>query len=344
MNKLTTIGIDLAKNSFAVVALSHSGKELWRKTLRRKQLLTTLAKLEVSKVAMEACGSAHYWARQIKALGHQVELLPPQHIKGYLRGQKNDYNDALAIAEASQHGRVRAVRIKTVEQQDEQAFHAIRQGLTRDRLRLCNQMRGLLAEYGIVLALGYAALRKGLPDILEDGENGLTMRFRVLLERQYQRFLALSDELAWYDEQLKIEVKADATCRVLIQAPGIGPVTASAFKSWIGDGKQFKRGRDASAALGLVPRQHSTGGKPLLLGITKRGDKYLRALLVHGARSVVARVEGKTDPLSLWVQRIKATRGFNKAAVALANKMVRILWAMITAKRAYRPMAEPQAV
>jgi transposase len=337
MSKHTTIAIDLAKSSFAVVALSNSGRELWRRTLRRKQLITLLSRQEASTVVMEACGSAHYWARRWSAMGHDVQLLPPQHVKGYLRGQKNDYNDALAIAEASLHGRVRPVRPKSIEQQDEQAFHGIRQSLSREKVRLSNQLRGLLLEYGIALAKGYATLKREVPLVLEDAQNELTPRFRMLLQRQYQRLQELETELAWYDDQLKQQVNQDEVCARLIEVPAVGPVVASAVKSWMGDGQQFRRGRDASAALGLVPRQHSTGGRQVLSGITKRGDKYLRSLIIHGARAVVARVDGKTDPLSLWVQRIKATRGYNKAAVALANKLIRILWVIIARGERYRP-------
>lgn len=337
MNKLTTIAIDLAKTSFAVVALAPHGKELWRKTLRRKALIALLSRQETSVVAMEACASAHYWGRRCESMGHTVKLLPPQHIKGYLRGQKNDYNDALAIAEASLHGRVRPVRIKTVEQQDDQAFQGVRRGLIREKVRLSNQLRGLLTEYGLVIAQGYAALKRELPQLLEDAENGLTSRTRLIIHRQYQRLLALEDELDWYDKQLQRQAREDDVCRRLTALPAVGPVVATAMKAWMGDGKQFRRGRDASAALGLVPRQHSTGGKPVLLGITKRGDKALRALIIHGARAVVAQVEKKTDPLSRWVQRLKATRSYNKAAVALANKVVRMMWVLIVRGESYRP-------
>lgn len=338
MNNVTTIGIDLAKSVFALVALTAKGKERWRKTLRRKQVLAWLAKQEKAVVAMEACGGSHYWAREIQKLGHQVNLLPPQHIKAYQRGQKNDYNDALAIAEASVHGRVRPVQVKTVEQQDEQAFHKIRQSLIRERVRLGNQLRGFLAEYGVVVGKGHAALRKAIPGILEDAENGLTARLRLLVDRQYRRFVELDEQLAWYDKQLEKAVKEDEVCRRLLKVPSIGPVVASGLKSWMGDGKQFERGREASAALGVVPRQQSSGGKQVLLGITKRGDSYVRSLLIHGARAVVARADKKTDPLSLWIQRIKAHRGKNKAAVALANKVVRIAWAMISRGEDYCPL------
>lgn len=337
MQKLTTIGIDLAKSIFSVVVLSPTGKLVLRRTLRRGQLLAFLAKHDTCVVAMEACGGSHHWARQVKALGHEVCLLPPQHVKGYQRGQKNDHNDALAIAEACQHGRIRPVRPKSVDQQDDQAFHAIRNGLSRERVRLVNQIRGLLTEYGLVVPKGVASLRKAIPGVLEDGENELSPRFRELLHRQYQRLLALDEELAWYDRRLKQSVQEDETCARLIEIPAFGPVVASAVKSWMGDGKQFKRGRDASAAMGLVPRQHTTGGKIVLAGITKKGDGYIRSLVIHGCRAVVARAQSKTDPLSRWIQRVKATRGTNKAIVALANKLIRVAWAVIARGERYTP-------
>lgn len=337
MSKHTTIGIDLAKNSFALVALNANGRELWRKTVRRQRLLPLLAKQEAVTLAMEACGSSHYWGRELQALGFKVELLPAQHVKGYQRGQKNDYNDAKAIAEASLHGAIRSVPVKSLEQQDEQTFFGVRRSLEKERTRISNQIRGLLAEYGQVLSPGISKLRKAVPEILEDAENGLTERFRAILNRQYRRFLELSEEMAWYDRELKRQTKEDDVCHRLDELPGIGAVGASGLKGWLGDAKQFQRGRHASAALGVVPRQHSTGGKERSYGITKKGDRYLRSVIIHGARSVVARADGKTDPLSRWIQRIKAERGFNKAAVALANKLVRIAWAIVARGERYNP-------
>ncbi len=329
MSKHTVIGIDLAKNVFHVVILNRVGKPLQRKKFKRGQLPDFIARQEPARIAMEACGSAHYWARQFRAQGHEVVLLPPQHVRGYLRGQKNDYNDALAIAEACLHDRIRPVPVKSIEQQDEQGFHRIRKQLTGERTRLCNQLRGLLGEYGIVMAKGVSSVRSKLPGILEDIENQLTPRMRELLDRQYQRLQELDKELSWYDVRLAEQSKTDEVCQRLVAVPGIGPVVSSVLKSWMGDGKQFVRGRDASASLGVVPRQHSSGDKLCLLGISKRGDGYLRSLVIHGARSVVSRAKDKTDPLSLWINRLVAKRGTNKAVVALANKLVRIAWVII---------------
>lgn len=343
MTKLTTIGVDLAKNEIALYGLGSKGQGDWRRKVRRRQFLALLARLKPCTVAMEACGSAHHWARRIDSLGHKVQLLPPQHVKGYLRGQKNDYNDAMAIAEASEHGRVRPVAIKSVEQQDEQMLHKLRRSVSKERTRLSNQLRGLLMEYGVVIPRGVGALRRALPLALEEADNELTERARRLLQRQYQRFLAVEEELAWYDREVARAAAQDPACRRLQRMPAVGPIVSSVIKSWMGDGRQFDRGRDAAAALGLIPRQNSTGGKEVLLGISKRGDPYVRAQLVHGARAVVARADGKTDRLSRWIQRLKAERGFNKATVALANKLIRIAWVIIARGERYRPLEERMA-
>lgn len=263
-------------------------------------------------------------------------LLPAQHVKGYLRGQKNDYNDAKAIAEACQHAAIRPVPVKSLEQQDKQTFLKMRSHISADRKCLINHIRGLLAEYGVVLAQGGQVIRRELPFVLEDVANELTATMRQLLQRQYDRLLAIDEELAWYDEQLNEKVKYDEVCQRLLAIPGIGPVVSITLNVWMGDGKQFKRGRDASAAIGVVPRQFSTGGREKLLGITKRGDKHLRALLIHGARAVVSRAKGKTDKLSQWINKLVEKRGFNKAVVALANKNMRVAWVIINRGESYR--------
>lgn len=338
MAQHTVIGVDLAKHSFSLVALVPKGQERWRKTVKRHQLLKLLAKQEPCTIAMEACGGAHYWGREIESLGHRVEVLPPQHVKGYLRGQKNDYNDARAIAEACLHGRVRPVPVKTVAQQDAQLLNEMRRQLSRDRVRLGNQIRALLLEYGVALPKGVSALRRQIPEVLEDAGNVLTLRVRQLLHRQYRRWCDLCEELSWYDQQLVIQAREDETCRRLSELPGFGPVVSSVFKGWVGDGWQFRRGRDAAAALGVVPRQHSTGGRERLLGITKRGDRYVRSTVVHGARAVVQRAAGKEDRLSRWINRLVAARGYNKAVVALANKLIRIAWVIVARGERYQAM------
>lgn len=334
----TLVAIDLAKNIFHAVKLDRSGNLKWRKKFSRRQLKTYFANRQPTRIAMEACGSAHYWARLLEGYGHSVVLLPPKHVKAYLRGQKNDYNDALAIAEAAFHGKVRAVPIKSIEQQDHQALHRMRNLCVRERTRLVNQIRGLLGEYGLVVPQGISSARKVLPVVLGDAENGLTEAFRALLERQYQRLLVLDEEVDWYDLQLKLQGQQDDVCRRLQEIPGFGPLVSSAVKGWMGDGHQFRRGRDASAALGLVPRQYSSGDRDRLLGISKRGDKYTRTQVINGARSVVIHARGKSDSLSRWVTRLVQERGFNKAVVAMANKLVRMAWVIIARGERYRPL------
>lgn len=339
MNKNTIIGMDLAKNTFYLIKINQSGTQVERKKLNRQQLTKYMANHEASVIAMEACATSHYWGRKFNEMGHKVVLLPAQHVKGYLRGQKNDYNDARAIAEACQHGAVRAVPVKTLEQQDSQTFLRVRKHISDERTSLSNHLRGLLAEYGVVLPQGTAKLRQELPSVIGDEEIDLTPEFRGLLARQFYRLLELDKELAWYSEQLELRTKESEECKRLMKIPGFGPVVSFAFVSWIGNGQQYKRGRDASAALGLVPRQCSTGGKEKLLGITKRGDKSLRSLIVHGARAVVSRVKDnkdKKDKLSLWIKRLIEKRGFNKAVVALANKMTRIAWVIVAREEQYK--------
>lgn len=335
-----TVGIDLAKNSFYMLALDEKGTQLWRKKVKRAGLLKFIANLPLSHIVMEACSGAHYWARCFKELNHHVSLLPAQHIKAYLRGQKNDYNDAEAIAEAiaeaALHNRVRAIPIKTLEQHDIQSTHVIRKKLVADKVRLINQLRGLLSEYGVVLPQGKAAFVREIPALLEDGDNQLTSWLRMLIQRQYSRLLSILEDIAWHEKQIQLAVEQSDTCQRLLTIPGFGPITSSQFSNWIGSGKQFQRGRDVSAALGVVPRQHSTGGKTKLLGITKRGDCALRSNIIQGARAVIIHAHKKHDPLSLWVMEVVNRRGSNKAVVALANKMIRIAWAIVTREQVYQ--------
>ena len=325
----SVVGIDLAKNSFYTVTIDEHNRVQERKILSRNQLIEYFVNKPTCTVAMEACASSHYWARTLSSLGHTVQLLPAQYVKGYARGQKNDYNDAQAIAEACHHGAIRPVPAKTVEQQDEATFTRIRQQLVQDRTRLVNHVRGVLAEYGIVIPVGRHIMAKRLPEILEDAENGLTYRMREIISRQYNRIKALDEELEWYEEQLKRAVETDQACQRMLAIPGVGDIVAHTVRQWMGDGLQFSKGRDASAALGLVPRQHSTGGKSRLLGISKKGDAMVRSAVIHGARAVVSRASKKSDPLSRWIQRLVETRGFNRAVVAYANKMIRFAWVVV---------------
>lgn len=336
MNEITTIGLDLAKRTFHVMGCNRHGKEVRRKMLKRVQVMAYFANLPPCLIGMEACASAHFWARQFEAVGHEVRLIPPQHVKAYVRGNKNDYNDARAIAEAARRPDIRFVAVKTVEQQDTQALHRLREARVAERTGLCNQIRGLLAEYGIVLPTGVSVLRKRLPELLEDGENGLSDLFRPLLADCYQQLQEIDKHIDFYTQALKRHAQHNEAIRRLQTIPGYGPIVASVYHAVVGNGQGFRKGRDVSASLGLVPKQHSTGGKTVLLGISKRGDRYLRSLLVHGARAVVRQAANKDDALSRWINKLKATRGFNKTAVALANKMARIGWVILRHETVYR--------
>ncbi len=340
---IITVGLDLAKSVFHVVCFNEQFKEVKKRMLRRNQVLQFFTQLPPCKVSMEACASSHYWGRELRALGHDVKLIPPQYVKPYLRGNKNDYNDARAIAEASTRPAMPCVAIKTVEEQDMQTIHRMRAQCIRDRTALSNSTRGLLGEFGIVLPRGLTTLRKSIPGLLEDAENGLSDRFRNLLARRYEQLAELDEHIAFYTNELEILSRQDDSCQRLQTIPGFGPIVSSAFRSVIGDGRAYAHGRDASASLGLVPRQHSSGGKNVLLGISKRGDRYLRSLLVHGARAVVVQAARKDDPLSRWINRIREERGWNKAVVAMANKLARIGWAILRYNTEYQPISAASA-
>jgi len=331
----TIIGLDIAKQIFHLVQLNSFGKQILKKKLRRKQLLRYFSNLKPCTIAMESCASSQHWAREFERFGHKVVLLPAQHVKPFVRGNKNDYNDALAIAEASRFCEIRPVAVKTVEQQSIQAIYRLRRGAIGDRTALCNQVRGLLGEFGIIMNQGITPLRKGIPEILEDGDNGLNSMFREALELKHTQLGQLDKLVKEFDQMINKYAKNHVEIQRLQTIPGFGPIVSSNFYSIIGNGHAYSNGRGVSASLGIVPRQHSSGGKNKLLGISKRGDKYLRSLLIHGARSVVRCAHTKDDALSRWVTRLIERRGKNKATVALANKLARIAWAVLTTGKTY---------
>ncbi len=334
---ITTVGLDLAKNVFHLVGLDAQGREQVKKKLSRSQVLKHFANHPACVIGMEACASSHYFAREFGKLGHQAKLIPPQYVKAYVRGQKNDTNDARAIAEAVRVPSMRFVAVKSVEQQDVQSLIRLREGAINARTAAANRVRGLLGEYGLVMVKGLSTLRRKLPEILEDASNGLTGVFRRVLNQERQHLLELDVHIDQLTAELTALSKQDDRVQRLQTAPGYGPIVASVFASVVGDGRQYRRGRDASAAIGLVPRQHSSGGKSVLLGISKRGDRYLRSLLIHGARAVVNAAQKKDDPLSRWINRLREKRGMNKATVAYANKMARMGWAILRNNTTYQP-------
>lgn len=337
MKEITTIGLDIAKSVFHLVAVNQVGRCVKKKQLKRKQVLLYMAELEPCLVVMEACAGAHYWARAFIALGHPVRLIAPQYVKPYVKGNKNDYNDAEAIAEAAQRPSMRFVPIKSIEQQDIQNFHCQRERIKKERTALVNQTRGLLAEYGIVINQGIAAVRRDLPLILEDAENGLSVLARDLFAEQLDALRRIEHRFEQCEQRIKSMNRENAICQRLDEIRGIGPITASATYAAAGDGNEFVNGRHFSAWLGLVPGQHSTGGKPVLRGISKRGNTYLRTLFIHGARAVLRHSATRQDRFSRWAQSVLARRGHNKACVAVANKLARMAWVVMAKGEAYRP-------
>lgn len=332
---ITRIGLDLAKNVIQVHGVDHEGKKRLARLLKREKMIEFFQNQPPCLIGMEACASAHFWARTLMAMGHQVKLIAPQFVKPYVKGNKNDANDAEAICEAVSRPNMRFVPVKTVEQQNIQARHRVRQELVHQRTAKVNQIRGLLSEYGIVIALRVESLRNALPDILEDSENRLTPEFRELLNGLHEDLTHLDDRIGTQDQAIKRLAQEHEGAKRLQQLRGIGPITATALIAAIGDGHQFARGRDAAAWCGLVPAQHSSGGKSKLLGISKRGDTYLRTLLIHGARAVLKTAQSKDDRLSQWLQSLCSRRNKNIAAVALANKTMRMAWALLVSGKDY---------
>lgn len=323
--KMTTVGIDLAKNVFQVHGVDAQGKAVLRKKLDRSKMMEYFINLPPCLIGMEACGSAHYWARKLAAMGHTVKLMAPQFVKPYVKTNKNDAADAEAICEAVTRPNMRFVPIKTDEQQAVLSLHRVRQGFVRARTAQANQIRGLLSEFGEVMPQGIAHIAKRLPEIME--RQDLPGTFRDLLQRLYDHLKELDRQVDELDAKIQQWHKASDASKKLAEIPGIGAITATALVASIGDAKSFENGRQLAAWLGLVPRQHSSGGKSVLLGISKRGDTYLRTLLIHGARAVIRFAENK--PVTSWLNKLLERRNKNVAAVALANKNARIVWALL---------------
>ncbi|OJW52812.1 MAG: IS110 family transposase [Alphaproteobacteria bacterium 41-28] len=328
---ITILGIDIAKNVFQLHGANSHGKKLFSKRVGRATLLRTVQQIQPCLIGMEACGSSHYWARKFTELGHTVKLIGPQFVKPYVKTNKNDANDAEAICEAVSRASMRFVPIKNVQQQEIQLVHKVRGKLIKDKIALGNQIRGLLLEYGVAIPQGDAHLRKALASLspLSEGSD-LTNYAKIIFDDLYIEFIRLIDRVKEYTKRLTLIAKENDQCRRLMSIPGIKEITATALISAVGNFNSFRNGRDLSAWLGLVPKQSSSGQKKLLLGISKRGDAYLRKLLVHGARAVVSQVKDKFDSTSIWIKKCLERIGFNKTVVALANKNARTAWAIIT--------------
>jgi transposase len=341
--KLTTIGIDLAKNVFQLHGVDQHGKTVLKKQLKRDQMAVFFANTPPCLVGLEACSGAHYWARKLGSFGHTVKLIAPQFVKPYVKTNKNDAADAEAICEAVARPNMRFVPVKNIEQQAVLSLHRIRQGFVKARTAQASQIRGLLAEFGLVVPQGIGHVKNRVPELIEDADLELPGAFRLLIQRLLSHLNELDRQVNELEAQIKAWHQSSPLSRKLEALPGIGPITASALVASVGDAKSFDSGRQLAAWLGLVPRQHSSGGKNVLLGISKRGDCYLRTLLIHGARSVVrvmqskaksgAAAQGPTD----WLNKLLQRRNPNVTAVALANKNARIVWALLSQDRQYQP-------
>ncbi len=337
--EIKTLGIDLAKNSFALVGANAQGKIVLSKALNRSKLLSFVANLPRCLIGMEACSGAHYWAREFVALGHEVGIMASKFVTPYRSGAKNDCNDAKAICEAVRRPHIWFVPVKTPDQQAVLCLHRIRQGLVQERTALINQCRGLLSEFGIVVPQGRYTLYNQLPDILEDGDNGLPPLARTLIAGLHQRIGDHRKQILACDRELRLLVKEDEQAKRLMTIPGVGEQVASGVVASVSDPRMFRDSRQFAAWLGLVPRQYSTGGQVRLGRITKQGDKYLRMCLVHGARAVVANLGDKTDRVSCWLRALIERRGYLRAVVALAARNARLIWTLMVKEENYRPMS-----
>lgn len=332
---ITALGIDLAKNVFQLHGVNKQGKQQLSKRLSREKLIEFMANLKPCSVGIEACGSAHYWGRLFRSMGHTVLIMAPQFVKPYVRGCKNDANDARGIAEAMTRPDMKFVSVKTVAQQEILLLHRARELVVKQKVAQANQIRGLLAEFGVILPKGISHLDH-LLQTLEDHAGQLSQKVIEIFSRLYEQFKIFAEQLNQYDQDIERVAKQDSMCQELMKIEGIGPLTASAATATIGDACLFKNGREVAAWLGLVPKQHSSGNKVRLGGITKRGDRYVRKLLINGGRTVVKNCEHKTDRKNQWIADKKQRAGYNKAAVAVANKNARIIWAMMKTGECYR--------
>lgn len=336
MKNLKVLGIDLAKNTFHVHGYDASWKTVVSKNMNRNKLKIFISNLPKCTIGMEACGGSHYWAREFKNMGHDVKLVAPQYVTPFVRGNKTDRRDAQAIADCISRPEMKLVAVKTIHQQEIAALHRVRSRLVASRTALMNEMRGLLHEFGIVIPTGRLHLESALQEHAADADNNFGADFRALLLDSYSELQELNERICSLEEKISALANTSEVCKRMMQVPGVGPTIATALLAHIGDAKVFKNGREMSAYLGLVPKQNSTGGKTVLLGISKRGDKTIRTLLIHGARSIVRFSEGKKDKLRQWVNQIDNRRGRNKACVALANKNARILWAIMATGKEYK--------
>jgi transposase len=333
---ITTVGIDLAKSVVQVHGVDARGKAVLRRQLRREQVAAFFVNLPPCLIGMEACASAHHWGRMLERFGHTVRLMAPQFVKPYVKTNKNDAADAEAICEAVSRPSMRFVPIKSVEQQAVLSVHRVRQGFVKARTAQANQIRGLLGEFGLVIPQGIRHIAQRVPALLEDASNELPLEFRQLIDRLTCHLKELDQQVRELERQIVAWHRSSELSRKLEKIPGIGPLAATALVASIADARSFNNGRQVSAWLGLVPRQNSSGGKSTLLGISKRGDVYLRTLLIHGARSAILAARRQGECKNVWLANLLNRRHANIAAVALANKNVRTVWALLAHGRDFK--------
>lgn len=326
---INLLGIDIAKNVFQLHGADNNGKKVLKKRIERNQLTDYVAQLPQCSIVMKACGGANYWARVFQRCGHTVKLISPQFVKPFVKTNKNDANDAEAIVEAASRPSMNFVPIKQVEQQDIQSVHRARSRLVKNRTALINEIRGLNLEYGIIIPQGSKEVKQRLCSIIGNSENELTELSRELMQDLYDELIGMEDKIKKLEKKVKVICRESEQCQRLIKVPGVGEITATAIIAAVPNANEFKNGRHMAAWLGLVPRQSSSGNKQVLLGISKRGDKYLRTLLVHGARAALSFLKNTDNEYGRWIDNKKASINFNKAAVALANKNARIIWSLL---------------
>ena len=336
---MVTLGLDLGKNWIHMVGLDEDGRIVLRRRVRRDRLLAQTVNMASCLIGMEACCGAHHLGRALEAQGHRVRLMPPQYVKPYVKSNKNDYRDAEATAEAVRRPTMRFVPLKTEAQLDLQTIHRVRQRLVGRRTALINQLRAILLERGITVAQRRRVLEARLSAILADEQSGLSPRIRRLIEDLRTEWHDLDDRINAFDTELAATARRDDACRRLCEIPGIGALNATALVAAVGNGAAFDKGRDMAAWLGLVPREYSTGGKQRLLGISKRGNKYLRTLLIHGARAALPNLAARDNALGSWLRSLLARVHRNLAVVALANKLARVAWAVLAGERRYAATA-----
>ena len=334
--KVTLIGIDLAKSIFQVCGVNQAGKSIFNRQVRRARLMELLMQHPDATIAMEACSGSNYWGRELLRQGFKVMLIPPQHVKPFVKGNKNDRNDAFAITEAARRPDLKCVEPRTLAQTDMIQVHRVLDRMIRQRTALINQTRGFLSEYGLVVARGKDNLFAAMPDLLEDAENGLTPSSRMLFQAMYDEWRQMNEAVNRVEQELKARAKADEPAQRLMGLNGVGVKISTAMIAQVGNGHGYKNGRHCSANLGLTPKEHSSGGIQRLGGITKRGNRYLRHLLIQGAWSVIRNADKNDDRMSRWARQLIDRRGKHKAVVAVANKMARIMWSMLYHQTEYR--------